>query len=75
LKNRQTLSLPAFWDEATTEAKNYAKARGLPLVPPAFVIVKRRRSSIEDAWVIQNLGQWLKEKIMTAPEEEPKESK
>jgi hypothetical protein len=37
--------------------------------------VKRRRSSIEDAWVIQNLGQWLKEKIMTAPEEEPKESK
>jgi len=75
LKNRQTLSLPAFWDEATTEAKNYAKARGLSLVPPAFVIVKRRRSSIEDAWVIQNLGQWLKEKIMTAPEEEPKESK
>jgi hypothetical protein len=27
--------------------------------PPAFVIVKRRRASIEDAWVIQNLEEWL----------------
>ena len=62
LKNRKTLSLPTFWDEATTEAENYAKARGLSSSPPAFVIVKRRNASIEDAWVIQNLSSWVKEK-------------
>jgi hypothetical protein len=27
--------------------------------PPAFVIVKRRRGSIEDAWVIQTLEKWV----------------
>jgi hypothetical protein len=27
--------------------------------PPAFVIVKRRRASIEDAWVIQTLEKWV----------------
>ena len=62
LKNRQTLSLPAFWREAQVEALNYSKARGLGEVPPAYVIVKRRNSSIEQAWVIQDLVQWLKEK-------------
>ena len=68
LKNRKTLSLPAFWDEATTESENYAKARGLSSNPPAFVIVKRRNASIEDAWVIQNLSSWVKEKAMPTPE-------
>ena len=58
-KNRKSLDLPQFWAEAQTEAANYAKARGLLLSPPAFVIVKRRRGSIEDAWVIQNLEEWL----------------
>lgn len=62
LKNRKTLSLPAFWDEATSEAENYAKARGLASIPPAFVIVKRRSASIEKAWVIQDLASWIKEK-------------
>jgi hypothetical protein len=41
------------------EAKNYAKARGLAELPPAYVIVKRRNHSIEDSFVIQDLGQWL----------------
>ena len=62
LKNRQTLSLPQFWREAQVEALNYAKARGLWEVPPAYVIVKRRNASIDQAWVIQDLAQWLKEK-------------
>ena len=62
LKNRQTLSLPEFWREAQVEALNYSKARGLGEVPPAYVIVKRRNSSIQQAWVIQDLAQWLKEK-------------
>lgn len=62
LKNRKTLSLPAFWEEATKEAKNYAKARGLQAVPPAFVIVKRRNASIERAFVIQDLESWLEER-------------
>jgi Holliday junction resolvase len=62
LKNRQTLSLPEFWREAQVEALNYAKARGLGEVPLSYVVVKRRNASIEDAWVIQNLNQWLKEK-------------
>ena len=62
LKNRQTLSLPQFWREAQVEALNYAKARGLGEVPPAYVIVKRRNASIDQAWVISDLAQWLKEK-------------
>jgi len=62
LKNRQTLSLPQFWREAQVEALNYAKARGLGEVPLAYVIVKRRNASIDQAWVIQDLAQWLEEK-------------
>ena len=62
LKNRQTLSLPQFWREAQVEALNYSKARGLGEVPPAYVIVKRRNAGIEQAWVICDLAQWLKEK-------------
>jgi hypothetical protein len=58
-KNRKSLSLPQFWAEAQTEAANYAKARGLPVTPPAFVVVKRRNSSIADAWVIQTLSEWV----------------
>jgi hypothetical protein len=68
LKNRKTLSLPTFWDEATTEAENYAKARGLASSPPAFVVVKRRNAGIEKAWVIQDLESWIKEKAMPTPE-------
>jgi len=60
-KNRKSINLPQFWAEAQTEAANYAKARGLPVNPPAFVIVKRRRGSIEDAWVIQTLEKWIEQ--------------
>lgn len=70
LKNRATLSLPQFWREAQVEALNYAKARGLGEVPPSYVIVKRRNASIDQAWVIQDLTQWLKEKQMPVPEGE-----
>jgi Holliday junction resolvase len=62
LKNRKTISLPEFWREAIAEAENYAKARGLEVTPPAYIILKRRNSGIEDAWVIQNLDSWLKER-------------
>ena len=61
LKNRKKLDLPAFWDEAQVEAKNYAKARKVP-VPPAFVVVKRRNHSVKGAWVIQDLEQWTRER-------------
>ena len=70
LKNRATLSLPQFWREAQVEALNYAKARGLGEVPPSYVIAKRRNASIDQAWVIQDLTQWLKEKQMPVPEGE-----
>ena len=60
-KNRKAVNLPQFWAEAQTEAANYAKARGLPVIPPAFVIVKRRNASIEDAWVIQSLEKWIEQ--------------
>jgi Holliday junction resolvase len=70
LKNRQTLSLPQFWREAQVEALNYAKARGIGEVPLSYVIVKRRNASIDQAWVIQNLAQWIKEKKMPVPEGE-----
>lgn len=62
LKNRKKLDLPEFWDEAKIEAVNYAKARGLQQVPPAFVIVKRRNHGVNKAWVIQDLEQWLAER-------------
>ena len=62
LKNRQTLSLPQFWREAEVEALNYSKARGLGEVPLHYVVVKRRNAGIEQAWVIESLEQWLKEK-------------
>jgi Holliday junction resolvase len=62
LKNRQTLSLPEFWREAQVEALNYSKARGLGEVPLSYVVVKRRNAPIEQAWVIQDLAQWIKEK-------------
>jgi Holliday junction resolvase len=62
LKNRATLSLPQFWREAQVEALNYAKARGLGEVPLHYVVVKRRNASIDQAWVIQDLAQWTKEK-------------
>lgn len=62
LKNRKAINLPEFWSEAQVEALNYAKARGLGEVPLSYVIVKRRNASIDKAWVIQDLTQWLKEK-------------
>ena len=67
LKNRATLSLPQFWREAQVEALNYAKARGIGEVPLSYVIVKRRNASIDQAWVIQDLAQWTKEKKMPVP--------
>ena len=62
LKNRATLSLPEFWREAQVEALNYANARGLGEAPLSYVVVKRRNASIDQAWVIQDLAQCLKEK-------------
>lgn len=62
LKNVKKMDLPQFWREAQVEAANYAKARSLPEVPLHYVIVKRRNASIDKAWVIQDLEQWLKEK-------------
>ena len=59
LKATARLDLPQFWREATEEAVNYAQARGLSQVPPAYVIVKRRNASIDQAWVIQTLDKWV----------------
>lgn len=59
LKATARLDLPQFWREAVAEASNYAKARGITPVPPAYVIVKRRQASIDQAWVIQTLEQWI----------------
>ena len=60
LKATAKMDLPLFWREATTEAFNYAKARNLDAVPPAYVIVKRRMAGLEQSWVIQDLDQWLR---------------
>lgn len=88
LKNRKALDLPTFWKEAQIEATNYTKARGLEVTPLAYVIVKRRNASIEQSWVVQDLQQWLGDKmpvpdgVITTteinkpkPKEEPKENK
>ncbi len=63
LKATARIDLPAFWREATAEAINYASARGLDPVPPAYVIVKRRQAGIEKSWVIQTLEQWIGEPV------------
>jgi Holliday junction resolvase len=60
LKATVKMDLPQFWREATLEAANYAKARGLETTPPAYVIVKRRMAGLEQSWVVQDLSQWLK---------------
>jgi len=60
LKATVKMDLPQFWREATAEAANYAKARGLDAVPPAYVIVKRRMAGLEQSWVIQDLEQWMR---------------
>jgi Holliday junction resolvase len=62
LKNVKKIDLPKFWEEAEVEAVNYAKARNLQDVPLHYVIVKRRNASVNKAWVVQDLTQWLKEK-------------
>ena len=83
-KNHKKMDLPRFWKEAEKEAKNYAKARGLPGSPPAFVIAKRRNAGVEKAWVVQPLEEWIKLQMPTPqgditsteiikPKEEPKE--
>ena len=59
LKATAKMDLPQFWREAVVESANYAKARGLKSAPPAYVIVKRRSASLEDAWVIQSFDQWM----------------
>jgi Holliday junction resolvase len=59
LKATAKLDLPGFWREAVVEAENYAKARGITPTPPAYVIVKRRNASIDQAWVVQTLEQWI----------------
>ena len=59
LKNRKKIDLPTFWSEAQAEAENYAKARGIASMPPAFVIVKRRNAPIHKAWVVQSLESWV----------------
>jgi len=58
LKATARMDLPQFWREACVEAENYAKARNLDTVPPAYVIVKRRMAGIDEAWVVQTLEQW-----------------
>ena len=60
LKATAKMDLPQFWREATTEAANYAKARGIDPTPPAYVIVKRRMATLDQSWVIQDLNQWIK---------------
>jgi len=60
LKATVKMDLPQFWREACVEAANYAKARNLDAVPPAYVIVKRRMAGLDQSWVIQDLNQWLK---------------
>ena len=62
LKNTARLDLPEFWRQVEVEALNYAKARGVGEVPLHYVVVKRRNSGIDKAWVIQPIDQWLKEK-------------
>ena len=62
LKATKKIDLPGFWREAELEAQNYAKARGLEVVPPAYAVVKRRNAGIDKSWVVQSLESWLAEK-------------
>ena len=66
LKNTKVLNLPQFWREAVVEAQNYASARGITPAPLSYVVVKRRSAGIEQAWVVQDLQQWLEDKDASA---------
>lgn len=59
LKNRKKLDLPQFWREAQVEAENYGKARDVE-TPISYVIIKRRNASIDQAWVVETMEQWLR---------------
>lgn len=59
LKATKKIDLPQFWREATVEAENYAKARGLDYVPPRYIVLKRKQASLDKAWVIQDMEQWI----------------
>jgi len=61
LKNTKKLNLKEFWDEAQTEAVNYAKHRSINK-PLSYVLYKRRNAGIEKTWVITSLEEWLKDK-------------
>ena len=60
LKNVARWLLNQWWDEATVEASNYARARGIAL-PDGLVVIKRRNKGIGKSWVVSNLEQWTKE--------------
>ena len=62
LKNTKSMDLPQFWREAVAETQNYASARGITPAPLSYVVVKRRSAGIEQAWVVQDLQQWLEDK-------------
>jgi len=57
------LSAYAYQDKRMiVEAQNYATARGIKPAPLSYVVVKRRSAGIEQAWVVQDLQQWLEDK-------------
>jgi Holliday junction resolvase len=54
-KAEKAIDLAGYVREARTEAANYARRRKLDGATP-LVIIKKRNASIEDAYVVQRLG-------------------
>lgn len=59
-KNAAKIDLAGWCGEATREAANYAKARGLKAEDVlGVVVIKRRNHGVERAYVVSELGQFL----------------
>lgn len=54
-KAEKAIDLSGYVREARAEAGNYARRRGLDGATP-LVIIKKRNAPIEDAYVVQRLG-------------------
>lgn len=60
-KAEQKINLSGYIAEATVEAQNYAKARGLdPGRVMPIVVVKRRNKPISEAYVVCTLQEFFK---------------
>lgn len=53
----------AHLKDAKIQAEWYARHRGLDFIPDWFLIMKRRNHRVSQAYVVQELDQWLRREM------------